>query len=465
MRSKKLASSSALARENFVHSTSSEEKSVICRLLQEVIIELLCSHKAIYLEKFGLLAPVLSKINENIIFERKTLVRQSTLLSVEFHKCNELTNLHKEKFPEIIETPTLSRSLYARLPHKLLFKWDSKNTRNLLLGLIETIKKEVITLGICSRLSKIGEFTAIHNRQGETFKDWFAGADIFLNMAYEKIIESDNSIVFERPIVEDSWEICKALYGKPLHIFPLKIEKELEALGYELPKDLKHSSSLNIKVAIFENKIGSQIQLIYCTDGLRNLGLSIKPKKDFAYSYGNELVMQIANDASFQESAKDNSIRHDDLLLPNWPKQILALCWLLMNGSSTKTLKIGAGISHGSSLSGNSLLSKLTTIFVTKYSKSCSEILSHEGPFYYLNITGITDDESQFAENYGTKRLISILKHKKLDQVFKIGRSSVLNKTSFIENHVKPLENNVPQTRSEKSFANNNTIEASTEIM
>lgn len=446
-----MKSKSNFLRQQFLANTSTKAKQTICASLETVLKNYLTSGKSVYLETFGILIPTSRKIQEPLTSSNKNLLRFSIVRSVEFQKCAELTSYHREKFPGAIELPSLARALFAILPSKYLTLWNLNSIRNLIRGLIECIKYETIVSGRSERLKNIGDFLSLHNRQGETFSDWFAGADIFLNSKFESILESEACITYERPIVENAWEICQSLYGKPIHIFTLPVKNELSKLGYEITPELLVATESQIKVAVFEVKVGQSHHLIYCTDGMRLFGLTGPFKKESNIQYGNELTLQLAYDNDFRESSKDNPARHDDLHLPNWPKQILCLAWILMYGSRTKTIKIGAGLSTGQSFCGQSFDSRLSTILTTTFSKTTSEILSPQGPFHYLNITAITDDEAAFAEEKGPHRLIALLSHKKLDQVIKIGRKSILTRTSFaLKSAEKTHKKNESSIRSEK---------------
>ena len=439
-------------REKFMHETKDSEKEIIASCLSKAILRFTSNGRPVFLKEFGIVLCKKQKTQRSSVYKNSSVVRTILKQTLDFQKCGELTSYHNEKFPNLVEEAELARVIYANLPMSLAIQWDFNILRSLLRGLIETIKHETITLGRCKRLPELGEFLSLHNRQGDKLSDWFAGADIILHSTFEDILECQNCNVFERPTVQNAWEIFEAMYGKPIHIFSLSIEDELKKIGYELPQtELAKENSKPFKIAIFDHKAGQNHQLVYCSDGLRNLALQNTSRNKSKHVFGNELVFQVAYDNDFRESAKNDNNIHDDIVLPDWPRRVLALGWILMFEAATKTLKVGSGLSIGVPFCGKALNSHLTTAFATPLNSCGGEMLSNEGAFHYMNLLAISEEEAKFAETVSPHHLLYLLSHRKLDQVTKIGRASILSKTSYMDTPpVKTPEQNNPSSN-EKS--------------
>lgn len=428
-----MAPRSTLLRDKFLHTLSEADRYELIHALEGTLIHILETERAVALEPFGILSPNNNKSQKIFISSEHQIIQSVSARVFIFHKTGEITSYHREEFKNLVEEKELTQRVCAKLPITFLLRHDFRSIRQLLRGMIENLKHECISGGVSKLLSKIGTFIALHNRQGDSFHDWFAGADILLVNPLERTITSDDCRRLKRPVLNDAWELFGAIFGKPVSIFKVRMKDEIRKLGIDpasLPFVMDDAAS-RISIALFEYRSGNTRQLIYCTDGLRTYGINSKSKNNIS-PFGNELVFQVNYDSDFIESSRSDSDLQDDLRLPHWPKFVLALGWALLQSNTEKTIKIGEGLSAGKCLSGNKLLSKLTTVFATGFARSRQEHLTKEGPFYYINLLGITDNEAQLAERSSPDLLLSILEGRKCDQITKIGRPCLTNKSSLM---------------------------------
>ncbi len=404
------------------------ETQNLLSLLQDSIRYFLSRDLPVYLDGFGILFPRVRAIDRSYQQDAQLIVRKEFVRTIEFEKCSNPTQFHRETYSGLIELKELSQRVYAFMPVHRTIQVSEKDIRGELAYLIERLVYLVIANGSSNFFSALGTFYALHNRQGEEFKDWFAGSDIFLQSHYSEPTAVGRSLVRERPVLESSWELLQAAYGAPLAVHEMNLVKELGALGYdiaELPNDIDRK----VQVAIFQAYASREKThyLIYCTDGLRKQGLKAKKSKGF----GTEMVLQLPISGELAAGNKD----HLDEI-PLWPLRPLTMGWILMQSTPSKTLRADLKMTEGVTLIPD-FDSDLSSIFCSQFAAVKEEQLSSEGPFYYANIIGITHDEYIFAEKNGADQLRTILEYKKLLQFTKPLRSSLTARSSFEEKEKK----------------------------
>lgn len=404
------------------------ESQNVLSLLQDSIRYFLTRDLPVYLDGFGILFPRIRAIDRSYQQDAQLIVRKEFVRTVEFEKCSNLSQFHRDTYGGLIELKELSQRVYAFMPVHRSIHVSEKDVRGELAYLIERLVYQTVAEGSSNFFSALGRFYALHNRQGNEFKDWFAGSDIFLQSYFSEPTSVGRPLVRERPILESSWELLQAAYGAPLAIHEVNLAKELGALGYdvaELPNDIERK----IPVAIFQAYASREKThyLIYCTDGLRKQGLRSKRSKGF----GTEMVLQLPISSELAAGNKEHLGE-----IPLWPLRPITMGWILLQSTASKTLRPDLKMTEGVTLIPD-FDSDLSSIFCSAFASVKEEQLSSEGPFYYTNIIGITQDEFQFAERNGADQLRTILEYKKLLQFTKPLRSSLTARSSFEEKQKK----------------------------
>jgi len=402
--------------QDFKNDTTQSERDLLSKEISRAIVGFLDDDRPVYLEGFGIIS--FTKKTEWIsrTHGSSMLVRQETARELQFEKCSELVSFQRSRFGRIVETYELCQLLYPRLSLEMQIKWSEADLRSLLRGFMQNLLKEVIISGRSQQLESLGVFYSLHNRQGNKLSDWFAGADVFLAPTYRPILKIGASRLLPRPVLESSWEIFEASYGKPLQVIKLNLAKELG----DLDMRSENLPSLEIQVAVFEkpSKSGER-RLLYCSDGIRRLHSSLGANQHL----GHEFIVQTVSDLNMSAPGIES--------VPVWPTRLITLAWLLLESSKSKSVRLGAGLSLGTPLVGSQDPS-LKSIFTTRYSAIGFEQLCAEGRFNYLNLIAINDDESEIARNYGAEHLLALLKYRKIDQEIRLKRPSVVAKSSLL---------------------------------
>lgn len=415
--------------DEFLSYCDSDERTSLQLHLSAAVVHFLDREVAIYLEGLGIFFPVHETKQRARTLREKLLVHNDSVRTVRFEKCSELVPYHWEKFGQIVETRDLVQQLYQHLPAAMRSKWSETEARRILRGYIGFIRREIVLRGYSAELSQIADFFALHNRQGKTENDWFAGADIFILPRYEQTLFIEPCVVKERPALENSWELLEAAFGAPIAIMNINIIRELSVLGYDT-RGLDAESAIEekeIPVAVFARK-DDRASLVYCTNGLRRLSRSVKSSE--SPKPGNELVFQLA--VSPQDVA---TISGSDV--PDWPLRPLTMGWILMQSARSRTIKTGAGLTCDVPLIRNGD-TELRNIFATSFACVRSEQLCSDGPFTYINLIGITSDEARVASKFSPEFLLRLLEHKELDQCTKPNRSSIVARTGLLEEQTAP---------------------------
>ncbi len=418
------------SKEQLLSETSEEVRNILRYELNSAISHFIQRDQPVYLEGLGILFSEIHNEQRSEATDGAYYVWSETFRTVIFEKCYDLIALHREKFADIAETRELVQWIYPRLPLYITSKWAERDVRRLLRAVIESIKQQVVTDGHSAQLTCVGDLFALHNRQGRAAAEWYAGADIFLHSSWNQIISASRKRAFERPELKSAWELFEAAYGPALATFDIFLPKELRDMGYD-PSLLPTDHDPHIRVAAFRNVAEGESNgtYIFCTDGLRKLGILSKRSKGF----GNEIVFQLSQKGAdaFVHGANEAPI--------DVARRPITAAWMLLQSAPSRTLRSGAGLSVGAPLYGPSFNAPksgaprctVSTIFATPLQLVRGQQVSTEGLFCYINIIGIADDEAAIASKYSPEYLLSLLEHRKLTQVSSLSRPSLLARTEL----------------------------------
>ena len=432
-----------MSKKDLEQETNDEVRNLLRYELNAAVSHFLGRDVPVYLEGLGIIFPELHTEFRSDFKDDKVRVWRETYRTVVFEKCYELISLHREKFPEIVETKELVQWIYPRLPIFITAQWVDRDIRKFLRGIIDGIKQEVIRRGRSAELSSIGELLCLHNRQGNNFAEWYAGADIFVKATYRYTISTNKPESFQRPVVANAWKILEAAFGPSVTEFSVDLAKELAGLGYD-PTLLPSDQESTFKVGAFYAQAEEEGKgtWIFCSEGLRKLGLS----SEYSKGFGNELVFQLSGKALEQIPGVSTEAPIHLAARP------LTVGWMLLMSSRSKTAKVGAGLAVETGLFPSQFLGttrnlrrspsargEMKMVFVTPFSKVRSEQLSCDGPFVYLNLIAITDDESALASESTPEFLLTLLEHRRLTQITSPFRPSLLARTEL-----SPREQSTP---------------------
>ncbi len=417
---------------------TSQDQLVLVQELESSLIYFLERGLPIYLDGLGILFPIIKQRRRVKNLRDKFVLYSEDYRTVGFEKCYELVSFNRERFSGVLESRDIAHRVYARGMPFLSTPFSEVEVRRLVRGIIDKIRVETVTTGRSYLLSTIGDFFALHNRQGETFTDWYAGADIFLKTSYQKILKTTPSKFFARPVFNDSKEPFTALYGSPLNEFSIDLAAELVKLGYEISETEKKAlTPSSFSVAVFSSKDSEKsgaIILTYVTDGLRAIGI----EKNSSEALGSEFVVQTVLEPK-DSMGRKGVVSVEAGTLPIWPVRMMTAGWILLKASKSGRVKPGAGLAVGrDSLFANEA-SSLTTVLTAKFPKIAGEQLSPEGAFEYISLIAISSDEAEVASKHSPHLLLTLLDYKKLQQITKPGRSSLVAKTGFLSSELSAL--------------------------
>jgi len=384
--------------------------------LVESIEDLLRAGFSVVLDGFGILTPEISATERSYTIDGKQVRRWEESLSVSFDKCREVTAFHRERFPRLIDTKDLARATHLALPCEDGLRYTERAVRRRIVALARALRTQVIERGFSSALAPLGDFYALHNRQGETLNDRFAGADIFITPRFLRRLRVGDARRFDRPTLEHAWEIFEAAYGAPIGRLRLDLGEELRALGYSLSpaEEAQFLGERHIEVGVFRTgeREGKPI-LTYVTDGVRRL------------SRGKNTV---GNELTFQLPVSRLDARDGTASIPTWPTRALTLGWLLVLSSRSRTVAPGVGFSADAPLIPD-CDTDLCAVFTTPFQSIRTPQRDTDGEFSFINIVGITTTEAAFARRFGGGHLLNLLGHRSLDQATKPTRSGVIGRS------------------------------------
>lgn len=399
------------------------QRAEIFEKLSQSILFFLDYGQAVSLEGFGVVIPHRDQHHNSYHHGERLILREEAFSTPRFEKCDDLTAYPRNKHAKLVETRELARKAYLSLPLDLQLQWSEAQFRAILLGAIQYLKREVVVQGYSSLLHSLGEFFALHNRQGSSLADWFAGADIFLTSENQTLLKAGNSRVFDIPVLNSATETFEALNGPALANIKLDAAEQLKQIGYLIETDQPvHSQTVSISVFHRKSMDDSQVSLLYCSDGFRNM-TSIRPHSD---ELPCELVLQLELPKHILGNATLDQV-------PAWPLRLFAAAWVLAHSSKSCNLRAGLGLSLGTSL-----VPELASEFQSILLCDCNLIKLPQRcdgkTFRYLSLTAITEDEAQVSELYSTQFLLRLLQQRYLDQLVKPKRPSLISKTGLLDN-------------------------------
>jgi len=408
--------------------TTAEDRAILRAELSNAILYFLSCEQTVYLEEFGILIPTRQKIKKTSPVDLSFAIQQVESLGVSFEKCIELTSYHRDRFPELVENRELAFRIYPRMPLTFQLKHSERSLYTFIKSLILSIRDEAIVDGVSMQLEKLGTFYSLHNRQGQSLQDWYAGSDIFLVSRFNEVIKVDQPKVMELPLLESAWELFDAAYGEPVLKREIQLAKELFRLGYSqadlaLPVDLQNST---LKVAAYkiDNPGKGSSTLLYCTDGLR-------------LAAQNGIDSTAACEITVQAELKGQYNPDEDL--PGWPIDIVILGWLLLQNSKTKSLQPQMVLSADTTI-GSGQPNPMRSILTVPLRGLSLPQRTAEGFFYYINVVGVTDDEARLAEMRSPAHLTDLLTARQYDQVTRPERRSLLSLTKHSPQHTEPVQ-------------------------
>lgn len=411
-----------MSAQQFEQIIKPAERAEIFESLTQASHYFLDHGQPIYLEGFGVLIPNRVSSQNSYHHQDKLVLREETRYKLRFEKCDDLAAHPQTLQGRVIETRELARKAFIFLPIELQLQWSEAQFRAILLGAIQHLKQEVIIQGYSPLLHSVGEFYALHNRQGSSLADWYAGADVFLATEKQSLIKVGNSRAYEIPILNSAAETFEALNGPALARFDLNAAEQLMQIGYEVGNEpAVKNKAVSISVFHRKSEDPAQVSLLYCSDGFRELAAAKSTSEELPY----ELVLQVEYPKQFATSAKLESV-------PSWPLRLFAAAWLLAHSSKSKILKPGLGLSFGVSFVPE-LDSDLQSVLLCNCSLVKLPQRCGNGHFRYLSLTAITADEARVAELYSPQFLLRMLEQRNLDQVVKPKRSSLISKTGLLD--------------------------------
>lgn len=413
-RSKIMSSNSSTRIEtNPFHFLDLKKRSFLADGIAAAIKSVITDGKSVFLPGFGIFTPIeSSKISPRIENNNLILVKDEEL-KINFEKCDDDSHLgSRANRIEWLEFASRVRNYSAALG---LVIPTIDETKAVILGFVEQLKKEVVCNAYSLLLPQLGHFCALHNRQGQTQKSWFAGADIFLALSSPVKTSVEVLRKLNNPEVNSAWEPLEAAYDKSIYKFEIDLIKVLSSLGFDA-EHLNDNSygSTTISVSVFLNSKSET--LIFCTDGLRKLAKQDKS----AEILGSELLVQ----APISESEDFSQLFSQD----SWVSFQIVIGWSLLQTAKSKTIKPGAAFSLDIPLIESS---KLSAIFCHNFTSSHCTFKTSEGEFRYICLTGITADEFEAAKVLSPKLLEAFLDRRGLLGKTQIGRSSVFRSTQI----------------------------------
>ncbi|MEZ4754799.1 MAG: hypothetical protein R3A13_10920 [Bdellovibrionota bacterium] len=400
--------------ESYYSCLNFKEKAILAESLSLAISSAVLNGARVFLSGFGIFFPIEVQEKYPETNQTEVTIYQETSRSIGFEKCIDDDSIQsRDSLLDWTKLANEVRNSSARLGLVIPTLVESKGAIN---GLVADLRKEITLHGNSNLLSALGVFCALHNRQGNTEKDWFQGSDIFLCQTSKKSIAKELLKTTKLPVLNTAWEPLEAAYGSPINNFEIDLVQILDSLKF----DTKHLiddqyGPTKISVAAFFKQDSNSV--IFCTNGLRSRARSNNPAENIT---GTEITMQLP----VENLAEATLIAEED----SWITLPIALGWMLLHTSSSRTIKPSVAFSLDVPLKPNS---NLTAIFTSDFPLSPNQHLSKEGFFKYISITGICSDELASADSLSPTLLESMLKRRGLLTETRINRSSILRSTEL----------------------------------
>lgn len=412
-----------------------ERRSLLEMELSASILSFIEQDRPVWLEGLGIVFPTIEIERRARVLEGLATVRREKRRILQFEKCAELVTLHREKFPGLAETKHLAQIAFQTLARGLIGAISERSVGRLFCGLLELIRYELVVNGHCSRLSAVGEFFALHNRQGSSFHDWFAGADIRMIPSYRRALESHAVRTFERPVLEHSWEVLEAAFGNPLRVFEIDDEDDGGAVESpsHTPPPLKTPA---LKVAVFNRLVSfdcdsvahqGERTLIYCTNGLRSASCAGRER------FGHELVVQLSLPAASHGTLQNVEV-------PLWPirtilrfverlsrpEHLALLPYAVPFDSGNFFAPYGVSSPHLEDQGGRTSI--LEGVLCAPLPQFKHEQIAGDGSFTFVHLLGISAEEVFFSKRFSARALHTLLRQKGLHLATKTARRSLFDR-------------------------------------
>lgn len=416
-----------LSTEAFYSTTTEQERDLLRFEVNCALQHFIEFDRPIFLEGLGLFIPSKTERDRAYPSGQSLIVRKESVRSVIFEKCDDISgaqSIYAAQGKKVVETHELASRIYPRLPMGLHLKWTDQAMRSLLRAYLFSVRERLVTKGVSQFLSTVGTLYALHNRQGSTPNDWYAGSDILLLPRRAQVLQVTESKLCARPVFLNSWEPLEALYGKAVSTLCLDLVEVLKKTGFAVDDASDESAELNLKksqveVAIFLDKDSkpSQPRLIWCTKGIRELAI-----KSSAEVIGTELIVQTPAKLGDSSGSVD---RHFVLA-----SRLLALGWAVLHGTRNKTLRPGLGMNTEAPIISNPK-SLLTAIVATHAHPLYGVHLDADGEFSYANITGISHREAKLISAGKRIHLLAMLELRTMDQITQPRRVCLMEHTTL----------------------------------
>jgi hypothetical protein len=419
-----------------------ETREILRFELNSALLHFTQAERSVVLEGFGIVRPIRKKQTRTHHFGDWGIVREETLQTLEFEKCEDTAGLNLDMYARLVDTRELVQSIYSRLPLPLQLRWSERELRRLLIDFIREVRTEVVALGFSDQLRGAGQMFALHNRQGLSPSDWFAGADIFMVPRQTRPLSLGTAQRFSRPVLENAWELWSAVLGPALKTGSIPLSATLKELGFPESVISDYSLSIDsIPFALFLDPVPSAASsevagtdpskkergAIFVTDGLRSASLTGNPRQKLRH----ELVIRVPLAVLGRFGMGEAELKHDrsgaPSAVPSFVSCLLAAGALLLASDRMNPLRANAALALGRSITGASD-SKLRSLLLTSCSTFGLQQLACDGPFNYATVLGLASDEAALLAARGRDHLFAILESRGLSQTTHPYRSSTLTR-------------------------------------
>jgi hypothetical protein len=433
-----------------------ETREILRFELNSALLHFTQAERPVVLEGFGIIRPVRRKQTRTHHFGDWGIVREETLQTLEFEKCEDTAGLNLSMYARLVDTRELVQSIYSRLPLPLQLRWSERELRRLLIDFIREVRTEVVAIGFSDQLRGVGQMFALHNRQGLSPSDWFAGADIFMVPRQTRPLSLGTAQRFSRPVLENAWELWGAVLGPALKTGEIPLSATLKELGF--PENVISDFSLSIDsipFALFLDPASDvpgtdsskkERGAIFVTDGLRSASLAGSPRQKLRH----ELVVRVPLAVLGRFGMGEAELTHERTIssagsstggksnpaasgsgspsqIPSFVSCLLAAGALLLASDRMNPLRANAALALGRSITGASD-SKLRSLLLTSCSTFGLQQLACDGPFNYATVLGLASDEAALLAARGRDHLFAILESRGLSQTTHPYRSSTLTR-------------------------------------
>jgi hypothetical protein len=396
--------------------------------LNAALLSFIQAERPVVLEGFGIVSPTRRKTARTHLMGSWGVIREETVQTIVFEKCQDTSCLPADRYPRIVDTRELVQAVYSRLPITLQLRWSERDLRRLIVQFVRGVRDDLTENGFTEQLRALGHFYSIHNRQGNSIADWFAGSDIFIVPRQIRPLSLRSVRQFARPVLESSWELWEAAVGKPVWEGTSSVQRSLLELGF--PENALEGQLVNpdeFKTALFidanqaneGNENAHAIRgahAVFVTDGLRSASRTSSHRNKLRH----ELVLrvplraiiggQIDSGLAQTESTSqlENFSLPKDFVPQDWVAQVIAAGVLLAASERANPLRANAALALGRSLTGEKDC-KLRSMFLVPCATFQSQQLAVDGPFHFASILGITSDEAKLLAAHGRDHLLAIL--------------------------------------------------------